>query len=288
GGQTGPAPKVTLAKGHSCVYNADAAARNPRKKPNLEDPREKCDWGEARGTLNAAASSTAAGSHRAARGAKNPRAPRRRAPGSLMGVSTAVEGGGPGRLCVAPGVGSATVEQKGISWPLRAARPLRAAVALVALSQPAAGGRLRQRPLARKRRREEEEEEEEEEGRPLRAARRLRAAVARRPLAAAAGGRLRQRPPPRGWRRAPSQPCTLGLLRRSRRRCRRRRPSLGLPRPRAATAARGECTRPYKRGFTRCLAGRRRARVSATPAAASGRPRPLQESPAPGGELAAL
>ncbi|CAK0898098.1 unnamed protein product, partial [Prorocentrum cordatum] len=75
------------------------------------------------------------------------------APGSLMGVSTAVEGGGPGRLCVAPGVGSATVEQKGISWPLRAARPLRAAVALVALSQPAAGGRLRQRPLARKRRR---------------------------------------------------------------------------------------------------------------------------------------
>ncbi|CAK0898106.1 unnamed protein product, partial [Prorocentrum cordatum] len=136
GGQTGPAPKVTLAKGHSCVYNADAAARNPRKKPNLEDPREKCDWGEARGTLNAAASSTAAGSHRAARGAKNPRAPRRRAPGSLMGVSTAVEGGGPGRLCVAPGVGSATVEQKGISWPLRAARPLRAAVALVALSQP--------------------------------------------------------------------------------------------------------------------------------------------------------
>ncbi|CAK0898109.1 unnamed protein product, partial [Prorocentrum cordatum] len=235
GGQTGPAPKVTLAKGHSCVYNADAAARNPRKKPNLEDPREKCDWGEARGTLNAAASSTAAGSHRAARGAKNPRAPRRRAPGSLMGVSTAVEGGGPGRLCVAPGVGSATVEQKGISWPLRAARPLRAAVALVALSQPAAGGRLRQRPLARKRRREEEEEEEEEEGRPLRAARRLRAAVARRPLAAAA-----------------------------------------------------ECTRPYKRGFTRCLAGRRRARVSATPAAASGRPRPLQESPAPGGELAAL
>ncbi|CAK0898102.1 unnamed protein product, partial [Prorocentrum cordatum] len=135
GGQTGPAPKVTLAKGHSCVYNADAAARNPRKKPNLEDPREKCDWGEARGTLNAAASSTAAGSHRAARGAKNPRAPRRRAPGSLMGVSTAVEGGGPGRLCVAPGVGSATVEQKGISWPLRAARPLRAAVALVALSQ---------------------------------------------------------------------------------------------------------------------------------------------------------
>ncbi|CAK0898108.1 unnamed protein product, partial [Prorocentrum cordatum] len=228
GGQTGPAPKVTLAKGHSCVYNADAAARNPRKKPNLEDPREKCDWGEARGTLNAAASSTAAGSHRAARGAKNPRAPRRRAPGSLMGVSTAVEGGGPGRLCVAPGVGSATVEQKGIT------------------------------------------------------------AVARRPLAAAAGGRLRQRPPPRGWRRAPSQPCTLGLLRRSRRRCRRRRPSLGLPRPRAATAARGECTRPYKRGFTRCLAGRRRARVSATPAAASGRPRPLQESPAPGGELAAL
>ncbi|CAK0898105.1 unnamed protein product, partial [Prorocentrum cordatum] len=154
GGQTGPAPKVTLAKGHSCVYNADAAARNPRKKPNLEDPREKCDWGEARGTLNAAASSTAAGSHRAARGAKNPRAPRRRAPGSLMGVSTAVEGGGPGRLCVAPGVGSATVEQKGISWPLRAARPLRAAVALVALSQPAAGGRLRQRPLARKRRRD--------------------------------------------------------------------------------------------------------------------------------------
>ncbi|CAK0898097.1 unnamed protein product, partial [Prorocentrum cordatum] len=68
-------------------------------------------------------------------------------------VEGGVEGGGPGRLCVAPGVGSATVEQKGISWPLRAARPLRAAVALVALSQPAAGGRLRQRPLARKRRR---------------------------------------------------------------------------------------------------------------------------------------
>ncbi|CAK0898104.1 unnamed protein product, partial [Prorocentrum cordatum] len=119
GGQTGPAPKVTLAKGHSCVYNADAAARNPRKKPNLEDPREKCDWGEARGTLNAAASSTAAGSHRAARGAKNPRAPRRRAPGSLMGVSTAVEGGGPGRLCVAPGVGSATGASGGGSSPPR-------------------------------------------------------------------------------------------------------------------------------------------------------------------------